>query len=88
MANKISYRNQAHHQFIDGCHDNNLNFEKQTVIYDLGYSDNLAQIVIVKVDKPVLGPTAIKKRQFTDNTLEEFMYLLQKESWDKIIFIR
>jgi len=28
---------------------NNVNFEKQTVIYDLGYSDLLAQIVYIKV---------------------------------------
>lgn len=62
---------------------NNLNFEKQTVMYDFGYSYHLAQTVYVKVDKPVVGPTAIKKKQFTGNTIEEFMYLLQEESWDK-----
>jgi len=28
---------------------NNVNFEKQTVIYNLGYSDHLAQIVYIKV---------------------------------------
>jgi len=28
---------------------NNVHFEKQTVIYDLGYSDHLAKIVYVKV---------------------------------------
>jgi hypothetical protein len=28
---------------------NNVNFEKQTAIYDLGYSDHLAQIVYLKV---------------------------------------
>ena len=47
----------------------NLNLEKQTIIYDLGYSDHLAQTVYIKVDKPVLGPTTIKKRQFTDNAI-------------------
>ena len=49
------------------------------------YSDHLAQIVYIKVDKPVLGPTAIKKRQFTDNAIEEFIYLLQAESWDEVL---
>jgi hypothetical protein len=67
---------------------NNLNFEKQTVMYDLGYSDHLAQTIYVKVDKPVVSPTAIKRRQFTDNTMEEFMHLLQEESWDEDFFIR
>jgi hypothetical protein len=28
---------------------------------------------------------AIKKRLFTHNTLEEFMYPLQEESWDKVL---
>jgi len=28
---------------------------------------------------------AMKKRLFTDNTLEEFMYPLQEESWDKVL---
>ena len=60
----------------------NLNWEKQTIIYDLGYSDHLAQVAYIKVDKSVLGPKAVKKRQFTDNAIGEFIHLLQKESWD------
>ena len=32
----------------------NLNWEKQSMIYDLGYSDHLAQVTYIKVDKPVL----------------------------------
>jgi len=28
---------------------------------------------------------AIKKRLFTDNTLQQFMYPLQEESWDKVL---
>jgi hypothetical protein len=37
----------------------NSNMEKRTVIYDLGYSDHLAQIVYINVGTPVLSPTAI-----------------------------
>jgi hypothetical protein len=33
----------------------------------------------------MLGPMAIKKRMFTDNTLQRFMYLLQEESRDKVL---
>jgi len=66
---------------------NNLNFEKQTLTYDLGYSDHLAQVVYMKVAKPVLGSTAIKKRHFTDKTIEEFMYLLLEESWDEVFLL-
>ena len=53
----------------------NLNLEKQTIVYDLGYSDHLAHIVYIKVDKPVLGPTAIKKKQFTDKTRRIYISL-------------
>ena len=45
----------------------------------------MVQIVHIKVDKSVLGPTAIKKRQFTDNAIEEFMYLLQEEEGDEVL---
>ena len=65
----------------------NLNLEKQNIIKDLGYSDHLAQTVYVRVDKPILGPTAIKKRQFTDNTVQEFIYLLEEESWDEDLLL-
>jgi hypothetical protein len=41
----------------------------------------------VKVAKPVLGSTAVKKRQFTDKTIEEFIYLLLEESWDEIFLL-
>ena len=60
---------------------NNLNFERQTATYDLRYSDHLAQTVYIKVEKQVVGPTAIKKRQ-------ELMHLLQEESLDEDFFIR
>jgi hypothetical protein len=66
---------------------NNLNFEKQTLSCDLGYSDHLAEVVYIKVAKPVLGSTAIKKRQFTDKTIEEFVCLLLEESWDEIFLL-
>jgi sialic acid synthase SpsE len=42
----------------------NLNCEKQTTVYDFGYSDHLAQVTYIKVDKPVLGPKTIEKRHF------------------------
>ena len=64
-----------------------LNWENQTIVYDLGYSDHLAQIAYIKVDKPVLEPQAIKKRQFTDKAIEGFIYLLQKESWNQVMLL-
>jgi hypothetical protein len=34
--------------------NDNLNFERQTVIYDLVYSDHLGQAVYIKINKPIL----------------------------------
>ena len=63
----------------------NSNIEKQTVTHDLGYSDHLAQIVYIHVGTPVLSPTAVQKRQFTDTVIEEFIYFLWQESWDEVL---
>ena len=43
----------------------NLNCIKQTY-YDLGYSDHFAQLTYIIVNKPIVGPKIIKKRQFSD----------------------
>jgi hypothetical protein len=88
LANTVKFPVSITHNtssLMDVMITNNLNIEKQTVMYDLGYSDiHLAQTVYIKLDKPAVGPTAINKRQFTDNnTIEEFMHLLQEESWDE-----
>ena len=89
MVNTVKFPTRIRHNtcsLIDVM-TTNLNLKKQTIIYDLGYSDCLAQIVYIKVDKPVLGRTAIKKRQFMGNAIEEFMYLLQEESWDEVLLL-
>ena len=51
----------------------------------MGYSDHLAQTVYIKVGTPVLSPTAIQKRQFTDTAIEEIIYFLRQESWDDVL---
>ena len=59
--------------------------EKQTVNYDLGYSDHLAQIMYPKVGTLTLHPTAVQKRQFTNTAVEGFIYFLQQETWDEVL---
>jgi hypothetical protein len=51
-------------------------FEKQTVIYDLGYSGHLAQILYINVRQTNTRSNGYKERLFTDNTSEEFLYLV------------
>jgi len=62
----------------------NLNCIKQTY-YDLGYSDHFAQLTYIIVNKPIVGPKIIKKRQFSDIAIKEFIYYLQTESWDQVL---
>jgi hypothetical protein len=50
---------------------------------DLGYLDHLAQILNINVNRPDGGPIKIRKRQFTKESINEFNYLLQKESWQE-----
>ena len=65
----------------------NSNWEKQTITYDLGYSDHLAQVAHIKLEKQALGPKTIEKRHFTENAIEEFIPFLQKETWDQVLLL-
>jgi hypothetical protein len=63
----------------------NSNCVKQTVNYDLGYSDHFAQVTHIRVNKPVIGPKIIEKRRFSDLEIKEFVHYLQTESWDQVL---
>jgi hypothetical protein len=52
-------------------------------VLDLGYSDHLAQTLKINVNRPDRGSHMCRKRQFTKESIQEFNYLLQKESWQK-----
>jgi hypothetical protein len=55
-----------------------------TEVLDLGYSDHLAQIVHFRSKEELRGPLTICNRQFTDNGVEEFKYLIQGEVWEEV----
>jgi len=59
----------------------------QTSNYDLGYSDHFAQVTNVIVNKPVIDSKIIKKRQFSDIEIKEFLYHIQTESWDQVLLL-
>jgi hypothetical protein len=64
---------------------NNLKFEYLTEVLDLGYSDQLAQILYIKVSNLKTGPVIKKKRHFANKSIEEFKYLLHNVSWGDIL---
>jgi hypothetical protein len=66
---------------IDVMIINHLKFEYLTEVLNLGYSDHVAQILYIKVNNLETGPVIKKKSHFTNKSIEEFKYLLHKESW-------
>jgi hypothetical protein len=50
---------------------------------DLGYSDHLAQILYIKINKffNILKYT----QSFTENNIQGFNFLLRKESWEEVL---
>jgi hypothetical protein len=51
---------------------------------DLGHSDHKAQILQLNVKTIVRKYKKIKSRQYSEKTIEEFEYLLNKESWQEV----
>jgi hypothetical protein len=49
-----------------------------STVWHLGYSDHVAQILHINVDRHKQGLVKTRKRQFTKENIEEFKYLLQK----------
>lgn len=64
---------------IDVIVTNRQVFECSSSVLDLGYSDHLAQTLKINVNRPDRGPQMSRKRQFTEEGIQEFNYLLQKE---------
>jgi hypothetical protein len=50
------------------------------------YSDHMAQIINININRSKRGPVKSRKRQFTTESIDEFNYLLQKESWQECCF--
>jgi hypothetical protein len=55
-----------------------------TEVLDLGYSDHLAQILHMKVEKPKVGQRKIKSRQLLNRNIAEFNHLLKTKTWDEV----
>ena len=69
---------------IDVVIVDNTKDDKLIEILDMGYSDHLAQLFCMKSKKIPKGPLRIHTRHFTDNKVEEFKYLIQKETWNEV----
>jgi hypothetical protein len=54
---------------------NQQNYKILSTVLDFGYSYHQAQILNINVDKPKRGPVKVTKRQFTEESIEEFKYL-------------
>lgn len=54
-------------------------------VVDLGYSDHLAQILHVKVEKLKSGQRKVIRRQMSSRNIEEFNNLLKTETWEEVL---
>jgi hypothetical protein len=52
-------------------------------ILELGYSDHLAQVLIIEIDKPKANPQTVIRRDFSKRNLEIFKSDVQKELWEE-----
>ena len=68
---------------IDVITDKEIFRDIATVI-DLGYSDHKAQVLQLTVNKVLQRGKAITSRQYSERAVEEFKYMLSKESWQEV----
>ena len=62
---------------------NKDNPELRASVVNLGFCDHLAQIVRINIGRGNRRSKIVVKRQLT-NSIEEFKYLLSKESWNEV----
>ncbi|PNF17939.1 hypothetical protein B7P43_G18419 [Cryptotermes secundus] len=70
---------------IDVMITDKVYYKNLTEVLDLGYSNHLAQILHIKVNKPKTGWKKITRRQFSGRNIEEFNHLLEMESWEDVL---
>jgi hypothetical protein len=66
---------------------NKENYINLATVLDLGYSDHQAQLLCINVEIPKSGLVKVRKRQFTEEIVEEFKLLLLKESRQAVLSI-
>jgi len=63
---------------------NKDNPELRASVVDLGFCDYLAQIVRINIGRGNRRTKIVVRRQLTNNSIEEFKYLLSKKLWNEI----
>jgi predicted fused transcriptional regulator/phosphomethylpyrimidine kinase len=58
--------------------------ENFTEVVNVGYSDHLAQVLYVSVNKHNHEPTKIIQRKFSKTNVEKFKDMLHNETWEEI----
>jgi hypothetical protein len=53
-------------------------------VIDLGFSDHKAQVLQITVNRRLKKFKVITSRQYTEKRVEEFKYMLSKESWQEV----
>jgi len=70
---------------IDVIVTNKDNSEPGVSVVDLGLSNHLVQVVKINTDKGNRrNKIVVRRRQLTNNNIDEFKNLLSKESWNEV----
>ena len=61
-------------------------YKEYSVIYvDPGYPDQFTQFLCLKLPKATTNSLFLRKRSCTENIIQEFIYLLEDESWEDVV---
>ena len=63
---------------------NETNFIGSSVVTDLGLSDHHAQVLSIPISDVSNAPHRIKRRQFSEDNVQEFLYLLNQVTWQEV----
>jgi hypothetical protein len=55
-----------------------------SAVRDLGLSDHHAQVLSIPISEFSNAPYRIKRRQFSDDNVQEFLYLLNQVTWQEV----
>jgi len=63
-------------------------YKEYSILYvDPGYPDQFTQFLCLKLPKTITNSILLRIRSCTENNIQEFIYLLQDESWEEVVIL-
>lgn len=68
---------------MNRCYNHRAFHNMTANILELGYSDHLAQVLIIEIDTPKGNPQIVIRRDFSKRNIEILKSDVQKELWEE-----